>query len=293
MLPAGRSDGGWEARRTWCLKAQRDALLAQGFSFNGFPGVDTSAGKSFTFARRKEGKVAPLFSGFKTASPPQNCEARGGTALLAFFFHESGGGLAWFSNTFLQPFSYCTAIYFCRQAVNQQLKPNPFLVGSVSSLSLLLTAAELSPATLLLRTGVQRCIHYGHRVSWRWELSGCRAQSPAWGSLLTPVTCRHHGPKPGPFLCLFCPGRHKGCWHFHSLSMGVKPLCMKVQAPTHHVWDISSGVSYGRKQLREISPGVQCHAESVPHCPYPPKQGAQSARREQQCCSGTAATLGM
>lgn len=30
---------------------------------------------------------------------------------------------------------------------------------------------------------------------------------------------------------------------------------MKVQAPTHHVRDISVGVSYGGKHLREISPG--------------------------------------
>lgn len=88
---AGATEVGKQPRRTWRLKAQRDGLLAQGFSFNGFPGVDTSAGKSFTFARRKEGKVAPLFSGFKTASPPQNCEACGGTALLVLFFHESGG----------------------------------------------------------------------------------------------------------------------------------------------------------------------------------------------------------
>lgn len=88
----GKRIGGWEARRTWCLKAQRDALLAWGFSFSGFPSMDTSAGRSFTFARRKEGKVAPLFSGFKTASPPRNRGAGGGLLWWRFSFMSLGVG---------------------------------------------------------------------------------------------------------------------------------------------------------------------------------------------------------
>lgn len=63
-----------------------------GFSFSGFPGVDTSTGRSFTFARRKEGKVAPLFSGFKTVSPPRNCGAGGGLLWWRFSFMGLGVG---------------------------------------------------------------------------------------------------------------------------------------------------------------------------------------------------------
>lgn len=58
-------------RWAWCVKAQRATLLA-GAPFGSFPGADTSAGRTFTFAKRKEGNAVPLFSGFKTVSPPQN-----------------------------------------------------------------------------------------------------------------------------------------------------------------------------------------------------------------------------
>lgn len=61
----------------WRLKAQGDALLAWGLLFSAFPSVDTST-RSFTFARRKEVKVAPLFSAPNQLPLPETVGPVGG-----------------------------------------------------------------------------------------------------------------------------------------------------------------------------------------------------------------------
>lgn len=175
----------------WHLKVQGDALLAWGFLFSAFPSVDTST-RSFTFARRKEVKVAPLFSDFKLAFPPRDCGASGGLLWWCFSFMS----LKWVSLVFkhLPPaFPYCTAIYFSWQAVNQQLNPNPFPVPPPHCLG-------LSPAVLLLKTGP------GGASTTASDLAGGgRLPAAVPRALFTPESCRHHGKKPGPFVPLFCP----------------------------------------------------------------------------------------
>lgn len=125
-LPAGRSDEGWEASSDRVFEGTKGCFIGPGLLIQRLPQRGHLLREVFYLCQTKEGKGRPVVLGLQNRFPSLKLCGQWGAALVAFFFHEPGGGLVRFSNTFLQPFPYCTAIYFCRQAVNQQLKPNPF-----------------------------------------------------------------------------------------------------------------------------------------------------------------------
>lgn len=108
-----------------------------------------------SFASRKKKKVASLFSDFKPASSPQNCGAGGGLLWWCVSFMSLG----WVSLVFrhLPPaFALLYSHILQPAAVNQQLKPSPFLAGSVS---------PLSSSSLLWGSALPHCF-------WEWAYRG-------------------------------------------------------------------------------------------------------------------------
>lgn len=160
----------------WCLKAQGDALLCGAFCSVPSP-VWTPPQGLLPLPEEMKGRllhcsqVSNQLSFPETVGPVGDCF--GGVVFMSLKW------VSWVFKHLPAAFPYCAAIYFCWQAVNQQLNPNPFPEGAGS---------PLSPSPL---PGAQPCCaafedrprevhHHSLRACWRWVLAGCGAQSPVY-----------------------------------------------------------------------------------------------------------------